>query len=93
MKALIFSTCRCVLAACVQTVVLTINTGGHGPSGASNLTREAGTFDSLRSLLNLVLVAAAVGSNHLARPCLHVHCEREKGTQLNTKKHTDKIVV
>lgn len=62
----------------LTTVIHTINTGGHGPSGASNLSREAGTFDSLRSLLNLVLVAAAMGSDHLTRPCLHMHCERER---------------
>lgn len=51
-----------------------VNTGRHGPGGASDLSREAGTFDSLRPLLNLVLVAAAMGSDHLTRPCLHVHC-------------------
>lgn len=58
----------------------TINTGGHGPGGACNLSREAGTFDSLRSLLNLVLVAAAMGSDHLTRSCLHMHCETERWT-------------
>lgn len=61
-------------------MVRTVNTGGHGLSGASNLSGEAGTFDSLRSLLNLVLVAAAMGSDHLARPRLHMHCERERET-------------
>ena len=61
-----------------QAVVHTINTGGHGPGGAGNLSREAGTFDSLRPLLNLILVAAAMGSDNLTRPCLHMHCETQK---------------
>lgn len=59
----------------------TINTGGHGPGGAGHLSREAGTFDGLRSLLNLVLVAAAMGSDHLAGSCLHMYCERERERQ------------
>lgn len=63
-----------------KTIIPTINTGGHGPGGASDLSREAGTFDSLRSLLDLVLVAAAMGSDHLTRPCLHMHCETERET-------------
>lgn len=41
--------------------------------GPSNLSREAGTFDGLRSLLDLVLVTAAMSSDHLTGPCLHVH--------------------
>lgn len=41
---------------------------------ASNLSREAGTFDGLRSLLDLVLVAAAMGRDYLTSPRLHVHC-------------------
>lgn len=60
-----------------------INTGRHGVGGPSDLSREAGTLDSLRSLLNLVLVAAAMGRDHLTGPRLHVHrvapvrvCER-----------------
>lgn len=52
----------------------TINAGRHGPGGARNLTRETGTLDSLGSLLDLVLVAAAVSGDHLTRPRLHVHC-------------------
>lgn len=59
----------------------TINAGGHGPGGAGDLAREAGALDRLRSLLDLVLVAAAMGGDHLARPGLHVHYEtaRERG--------------
>lgn len=51
-----------------------INAGRHGVGGPSDLTGEAGTFDSLRSLLDLVLVAATMGCDHLTGPCLHVHC-------------------
>lgn len=54
-------------------VTPTVDAGRHGPSSAGDLSREAGTFDSLRSLLDLVLVAAAMGSNHLTRPRLHMH--------------------
>lgn len=53
----------------------TVDAGWHGVSGAGDLSREAGTFDSLRSLLDLVLVTAAVGSDHLTRARLHMHCE------------------
>lgn len=51
-----------------------VDAGGHGPGGAGDLSREAGTLDGLRSLLDLVLVAAAMGSDHLTGPGLHVHC-------------------
>lgn len=62
----------------------TINTGRHGPGGARNLTRETGTLDSLGSLLDLVLVAAAMSGDHLTRSCLHVHCgKRETGLSLS----------
>lgn len=50
-----------------------IDTGRHGVGGPSDLSREAGTFDGLRSLLDLVLVAAAMGCDHLTGPRLHVH--------------------
>lgn len=52
----------------------TINAGRHGPGGARNLTRETGTLDSLGSLLDLVLVAAAVSGDHFTCPRFHVHC-------------------
>lgn len=39
----------------------------------SNLSGEAGTFDRLGSLLNLVLVAAAVGGDHFTGPCFDMH--------------------
>lgn len=51
-----------------------VDTGRHGASGTSNLSREAGTLDGLRSLLDLVFVTAAMGSDHLTCPRLHVHC-------------------
>ncbi|KAJ3585989.1 hypothetical protein NHX12_012391 [Muraenolepis orangiensis] len=50
----------------------TVNTGGHGPGGACHLAGEAGALHCLGALLDLVLVAAAMGSDHLARPCLDV---------------------
>lgn len=52
----------------------TVHAGRHGPGGARHLTRETGALDSLGSLLDLVLVAAAMGGDHLARSRLHVHC-------------------
>lgn len=49
------------------------------------MSREAGTLDSLRPLLDFVFVAAAMSSDHLAGPRLHVHgvapvclCERRQ---------------
>lgn len=59
----------------------TVHTGGHGPGGARYLSRETGTFDCLRSFLNLVLVAAAMGGDHLTRACLHVHWETRRDTE------------
>lgn len=61
----------------------TINTGGHGPSRTSDLSGEAGAFDGLGSLLDLVFVAAAMGSDHLTRPGLHVHCGAERRGLIN----------
>jgi len=50
-----------------------IDAGRHGVGGPSDLSREAGTLDGLRSLLDLVLVAAAMGCDHLTGPSFHVH--------------------
>lgn len=44
---------------------LTFNTRRLRSSCAGHLAREAGTFDSLRAFLNVVLIAAAVHSDHL----------------------------
>lgn len=60
---------------------LTIHTGRHHAGGAGYLSWETGTFDCLRSFFNLVLVAAAMGGNHLARACLHMHWETEGDTE------------
>ena len=61
-----------LLSWCVWS--LTVHTGRRGPRCSRHLSREAGAFDGLGALLDLVLVAAAVGGDHLAGPRLHVNC-------------------
>lgn len=53
----------------VQTLERTIYTRGGGSGGAGHLSRKAGALDSLWPLLDFVLVAAAVQSDHLAGSC------------------------
>lgn len=74
----------------MHAVVRTVHTGGHGPGGSGYLPWETGTFDRLRSLLNLVLVAAAMGGDHLTRSCFHMHCETG-GRQTHTTQHPTSI--
>ena len=57
-----------------QTEGRTVDAGGHGPGGSGHLPREAGALDRLGPLLYLVLVAAAMSSDHLTRPCLDMDC-------------------
>lgn len=47
---------------------ITINTRGPGPRRPRHLPREAGALDRLRAFLDLVPVAAAMSSDHFARP-------------------------
>lgn len=62
-----------------RRTLFTFHTGGSGSGRPSNLPREAGALDGLRSLLNLVLVAAAMDGHHLTGALLHLirHCERQ----------------
>lgn len=48
---------------------ITFNTRGQSPCCPCYLSWEAGALDSLRAFFNLVLVAAAMSSNHFTSPC------------------------
>lgn len=58
--------------------LFTIHARRSRPRRSCHLSRKAGAFDSLRSLLDLVLVATSVRGNHLAGPCLHVNWKHKK---------------
>ena len=50
----------------------TFHTGGLGSCGPRHLARQAGALYGLRSLLDLVPVAAAVGDYYLTGPWPHL---------------------
>lgn len=69
-------------------VLLTFHARGASCGGAGDLPGEAGTLDGLGALLDLLLIAAAMDSHHLACPLLHLvgdwpqaHGERERDRQ------------
>lgn len=47
---------------------VTFNTRGQRPCCPRHLSREAGALDCLRAFFNLVLIAAAMSSNHFTSP-------------------------
>lgn len=57
---------------------LTIHAGGRSSGRPGDLPREAGALHGLGSLLNLILVAAAVGRDDLTRAGFDVHCETDR---------------
>lgn len=82
----------CFLALCAERrshtharthAVFTFHAGGPGSGGAGHLAGETGTLDGLRTLLDLVLVAAAMDGHHLAGALLHLvrHCQRGRGRE------------
>lgn len=61
----------------------TVYTRGCRSRRSCHLSREAGAFDRLGSLFDLVLVAASVCGDYLACSCFHVDWKHKKWQQIN----------